>query len=77
MIFPIKIIMGHNSINSEGVVVLYHIVWSCFIFVPSFEKISHRISELLSRILKFTKGNIPSKKVHRVTVYALCISSDN
>ena len=51
-----------------------------FIFVPSFKKISPRVSELSSgHILKFTKEHNPIKNVHvgGVTVLVMSTSPDN
>ena len=46
-----------------------HIIWWPFIFVPSFKKISPRVSELLSsHILKCTKGHNSIKNVGGVTM---------
>ena len=42
-----------------------HIVWSCFIFLPSFVKLSRTVS----------KGNNSAKNEGRVTVFNLCTSS--
>ena len=59
-----------------------HIFWSCFIFfVPSFEKISQKVSKLLSehyfQTEIFKKGHNSLKNVGRVMVLNLCISSYN
>ena len=46
--------------------------------VPSFKKISPRVSELLNgHILKFTKGHNSIKDVGGFTILVLCTSPDN
>ena len=53
---------------------------SCFIFLPSFVKLSRTISNQSYRldtisILKITKGNNSAKNVGGVTIVNLCTSS--
>ena len=55
-----------------------HIVWSCFIFLPSFVKLSQTVSNYIAdtiSILKITKRNNSAKNVGGVTVVNLCMSS--
>ena len=52
MIFIMEFIKGHNYVNNVGeftVRVFCKSSYHDFIFVPSFVKISQRVSELLSR----------------------------
>ena len=55
-----------------------HIVWSCFIFLPKFVKLSEWYqsygADTIS-ILKLTKGNNSAKHVGGMTVVNLCRSS--
>ena len=58
-----------------------HIVWSCFIFLPSFVKLSNYLklyqtyrADMIC-IPKITKGNNSAKNVGGVTVVDLCTSS--
>ena len=56
-----------------------HIVWSCFIFLPSFVKLSRIGIKVIEPtrflLLKITKGNNSAKNVGGVTVVDLCTSS--
>ena len=55
-----------------------HIVWSCFIFLPSFVNLSQTISKLLSGHDFYTenyKEVNSAKNVGGVTVVSLCTSS--
>ena len=63
MIFRWKISKGHNSVKNVGgvsffVLLILHIVWWWFIFVPSFMKISWTVSELWSGHEKLTDGQM-------------------
>ena len=49
MISILKITKGNNSAKYKGgvtVVNLCNVVWSCFIFLPGFVKLSQRVSKL-------------------------------
>ena len=51
---------------------------SCFIFLPSFMKLSRTVTNYrvgTISILKITKGNTSAKNVGGVTVFNLCTSS--
>ena len=49
---------------------------SCFIFLPSFVKLSRMVSKLYTiSVLKITKGNNSTKNVGGVTVVNLCTLS--
>ena len=76
-----KITKGNNSAKkcrgSDGCKSL-HIVWSCFIFLPSFVKLSQTYQSYRAdtiSIRKITKGNNSAKNVGGVTVVDLWTSS--
>ena len=77
----LKITKGNNSAKkcrwSDGYWSL-HVVWSCFIFLPSFVNYLKRYQSYRAdtiSIRKISKGNNSAKNVGGVTVVDLCTSS--